>query len=284
MSEVSNAIRVTPIGGSVGALVEGVELVRDDDASTTTRLRQALLDHQVIFFRDQSMTPGQLMTVGRRFGELIVHPNLIAQGEHPEVITIRREPGDSRIVGAEWHTDTTCLERPPMGAMLHALEVPPIGGDTLFANQYLAFETLSAGMQRMLCGLNAVHNDTRVAGPNIDANQGRSVQVRDDETWQKTEHVHPVVITHPETGRRALYVNIAYTRRFEGMTEAESAPLLEQLYAHATRPEFTCRFTWETGSVAFWDNRCLCHIAINDARSGRRVMQRVQIQGDRPSA
>jgi len=166
-----------------------------------------------------------------------------------------------------------------MGAILYAIEVPPYGGDTLFANQYLAYDTLSEGMKRMLGGLRAVHSDRKVAGPRAGVNQGRSTRARDDDGWRETVNVHPVVRTHPETGRKLLYVNASYTVGFEGMTEEESAPLLAFLLEHGHRPEFTCRFRWATGSVAFWDNRCTKHLAIHDAGPFRRLMRRVQIAG-----
>lgn len=269
-----------PLSGAVGAELEGIDLSRDLDAGEIAAIRRALLDHLVIFFRDQRMSDARLMTFGRYFGALYLHPNLAKKGPHPEVIHVVKEPGDTRVVGAEWHTDTGHVECPPMGAILHALDVPPRGGDTLFANQYLAYETLSDGLKATLDGLQAVHDDSRVAGPN--ANRGRSTRTRDDDAWRPTVNAHPVVRTHPETGRKALYVNIASTMNFEGMTREESAPLLGYLYRHATRPEFTCRFRWAPGSVAFWDNRCLKHIAVNDYHGHRRDMRRVQIAGDRP--
>jgi len=275
-------IETKPIAGACGAEIRGVNLGSDLDDGQLKAIRSALLEYLVIFFRDQSLNAEQLMRFGRHFGDLVVHPNLKAEGEFPEVIAVRREPGDEAIVGAEWHTDTTCLKAPPMGAVLVAHEVPPVGGDTLFANQYLAYESLSTGMKFMLDSLNAVHNDTRVAGPANQLNARRSVKVDESDAWQVTESLHPVVRTHPETGRKGLYVNIAYTRRFENMTEQESEPLLNFLFEHSRRPEFTCRFRWNTGSVAFWDNRCLQHIALHDCRGYRRLMQRVQIAGDAP--
>lgn len=277
-----DVIETTPIAGACGAQVHGVDLAAPLSANELQAIRAALHENLVIFFRDQQLDAAGLMRFGRHFGDLITHPNLKAEGTHPEVIAVRREPDDEAIIGAEWHTDTTCLSAPPMGAVLVAHEVPPVGGDTLFANQYLAYESLSDGLQQLLNGLNAVHNDTRVAGPNAGLNARRSVKNDESSNWQKTESVHPVVRTHPETGRRGLYVNVAYTRRFEGMTEAESAPLLDYLLEHSHRPEFTCRFRWQVGSVAFWDNRCLKHIALNDCRGHRRFMQRVQIAGDVP--
>ena len=271
---------VKPLSGSVGALIEGLDLSCDQDADVIAEIRQAWLDHLVIFFRDQHLSDKRLMTFGRYFGELYLHPNLAKKGPHTEVIHVVKEPDATRVVGAEWHTDTAHVECPPMGAILHALETPPKGGDTLFANQYLAYETLSDGLKATLNELKAVHDDSRVAGPS--ANKGRSTETRDDDAWRPTVNTHPVVRTHPETGRKSLYVNIASAHYFDGMTKAESAPLLRYLFDHATRPEFTCRFSWTPGSVAFWDNRCLKHIAVNDYHGHRRDMRRVQLAGDRP--
>jgi taurine dioxygenase len=171
------------------------------------------------------------------------------------------------------------VAEPPMGAILYAIEVPPYGGDTLFANQYQAYETLSEGMKRMLSGLRALHSDRKVAGPRANMNAQRSTKVREDADWRETVSAHPVVVTHPETGRKLLYVNHSYTYCFEGMTEAESKPLLDYLLDHGHRPEFTCRFRWEPGSIAFWDNRVCKHLAIHDAGPFRRVMRRTQIAG-----
>jgi taurine dioxygenase len=269
-----------PLSPNVGAVIEGIDISADLTAAQIGEIRRAWLAHLVIFFRDQHLSDERLMVFGRYFGDLYIHPNLAKKGQHPEVIHVVKEPGDTRVVGAEWHTDTGHVECPPMGAVLHALETPPAGGDTLFANQYLAYETLSDGLKGALEGLRAVHDDSRVAGPN--ANKGRSTQTRDDDAWTPTANAHPVVRTHPETGRKALYVNVASAHRFEGMTRAESAPLLRYLFRHATRPEFTCRFDWQPGSVAFWDNRCLKHIAVNDYHGHRRDMRRVQLAGDRP--
>ena len=269
-----------PLSGSVGALIEGIDITRELDADVIAEIRRAWLDHLVIFFRNQHLNDERLMTFGRYFGELYLHPNLAKKGPYPEVIHVVKEPNATRVVGAEWHTDTGHVECPPMAAILHALEVPPRGGDTLFANQYLAYEALSDRLKATLDGMRAVHDDSRVAGPN--ANKGRSTQTRDDAEWRPTVNTHPVIRTHPETGRKALYVNIASAHKFEGMTNEESAPLLRYLFDHATRPEFTCRFRWAPNSVAFWDNRCLKHIAINDYHGYRRDMRRVQIAGNRP--
>jgi taurine dioxygenase len=276
------SIEVRPLTGALGAEVHGPDLSAHLDDTMVAAIRQALLDHCVIFFRDQRFDADQHKALARRFGEIFIHPNYKGTGPDPEIVDIRREPGDLRIVGEEWHTDTTMMPEPPMGAILYAVEVPPYGGDTLFANQYLAYESLSDGMTRLLDGLRAVHSDRKVAGPQAGLNAYRATKVREDAAWQETVSVHPVVRTHPETGRKLLFVNHSYTIRFDGMTEAESAPLLGYLLDHGHRPEFTCRFRWAAGSVAFWDNRCVKHLAVHDAGRFRRIMRRVQIAGDKP--
>jgi taurine dioxygenase len=246
--------------------------------ATVGAIRKALVDHCVIFFRNQKLDAEPHKAFTRRFGRIFVHPNYRGMQTDPEIILITREPGDKKIVGEEWHTDTTMMPEPPMGAILYAIEVPPYGGDTLFANQYQAYETLSDGMKTMLAGVRAVHSDRKVAGPQANKNAYRATKVREDGDWRETVSSHPVV-THPETGRKLLYVNASYTVGFEGMTEEESQPLLEYLLQHGHRPEFTCRFRWEPGSIAFWDNRACKHLAIHDAGPFRRVMRRTQIAG-----
>jgi taurine dioxygenase len=191
-------------------------------------------------------------------------------------------PGDKKIVGEDWHADTTCMTEPPAAAVLYGVDVPPYGGDTLFANQYLAYETLSDGMKAMLSKMTAVHSDITVAGPQAARNKDRTTKVREDADWREHIAEHPVVRTHPETGRKGLFINRSYTQRFSGMTAEESRPLLNFLWEHATRPEFTCRFRWEKGSIAFWDNRCVMHYALNDYPGYRRYMNRVTVNGERP--
>ena len=279
----SRPMEVERIAGTLGALIHGVDLGDPDlDEGTIAAIRAALNAHGVVFFHDQSFDAEQHKALARRFGKIFIHPNYKGTGPDPEIVVIRREPGDARIVGEEWHTDTTMVEEPPMGAILYGMEVPPWGGDTLFACQAAAYEALSPGMKRMIDGLRAVHSDRKVAGPRAGMNAYRSTKVREDSDWRETISVHPAVRTHPENGRKYLFVNHSYTVGFEGMTEAESRPLLEFLMEHGHRPEFTCRFRWRTGSVAFWDNRATKHLAVNDAGPHRRVMRRVQIAGDRP--
>jgi taurine dioxygenase len=279
---MSDRITVHRVSGALGAELRGVDLAAALDAATVAALRGALLEHGVIFFRDQALDAAQHKALARCFGGIFRHPNLLGAGDDPDVILIRREPGDKRIIGEDWHSDTPQVAEPPMGSILYALETPPQGGDTLFANQYLAYETLSPGLQRLLAGLRAIHSDRRIAGPGHGFNRERATKTREDAAWRETVSTHPVVRTHPETGRKALYVNRMSTVGFAGMSEAESAPLLRYLCAHGHRPEFTCRFRWRPGSIAFWDNRCTQHMAVNDAGPFRRVMRRIQLAGDRP--
>lgn len=273
-------ITVTPLSPSCGAEIGGVDIADGVDDETIAEIRRALLDHLVIFFRDQTLDDDSHKAFSRRFGEIFIHPNYNFGTNDPVMVRLVRKPGDKSVAGEEWHADTTMMAEPPMGAILYALEVPPYGADTLFANQYLAYETLSDGMKRALEGLKAVHSDIRVAGPQAAKNAVRSSKVREDADWRPTVHAHPIVRTHPETGRKCLFVNKSYTVGIEGWTDEEARPLLEFLMEHGNRPEFTCRFRWRDGSIAFWDNRCLKHIALNDVSAFARRMQRTQIAGE----
>ena len=274
-------IEIHPIAGALGAEIGGVDVAEELDDALIGEIRQALLDHGVIFFRDQKLDPARHKAFTRRFGEIFLHPNYQGVSADPEIVDIRREPGDKKIVGEDWHTDTTMVAEPPLGAILYVIEVPPYGGDTLFANQYLAYESLSDGLKRTLEHLRAAHSDRMVAGPLAGMNAQRATKVREDADWRETISVHPVVRTHPETGRKLLFVNRSYTVGFEGWTEAESKPLLDYLLEQGHRPEFTCRFRWANGSIAFWDNRSTKHLAVHDAGPFRRIMRRTQIVGDR---
>jgi taurine dioxygenase len=279
-------ISAKPISGALGAIVEGVDLSRDLDNAVASDLHQALLDHCVIFFRDQHLTPERHLALGRRFGTLNVHDFVEAMPGHPEIIVVAKNETDTKNFGGGWHSDVTYLDEPALGSILYALEVPAYGGDTMFANQYLAYDALSPGMKRMLDGLTAVHSARNVYGVGTDNDyarlQGLTAMkiMRSEAAHRDTEH--PVVRTHPETGRKCLYVNRNFTVRFKDMTVEESRPVLNFLYEHAVRPEFTCRFRWEANSIAFWDNRCVQHYALNDYHGQRRVMHRVTINGDRP--
>ena len=275
-------IEIAPIAGALGAEISGVDVAQDLDDGVIGEIRQALLDHGVIFFRGQTLSVERHKAFTRRFGEIFIHPNYNGVSADPEIVDIKREPGDRKIVWEDWHTDTTMVSDPPMGAILYAIEVPPYGGDTLFANQYLAYDALSDGLKRTLEGLKAIHTDRMVAGPQAGMNALRSTKVREDSAWRETISIHPVVRTHPETGRKLLFVNRSYTVGFEGWTEAESKPLLDYLLEHGHRPEFTCRFRWSNGSIAFWDNRCTLHNPVNDYHGHRRVMHRITLAGDVP--
>ncbi len=275
-------IDVRPIAGALGAEIHGVD-INDLSDEAFAEIKSAWLRHLVIFFRGQSLDDEQLKTFGRRFAPLFRHPNFVPQDDQPDIVRVYTGPDDRRIVGEDWHADTSCMPEPPSAAVLYAVEVPPAGGDTLFANQYLAFETLSDGLKSVLDGMKSFHSDVRVAGPLAkDRLTGRTSVSRWDNEWKATEAMHPVVRTHPETGRKGLFVNASYTQYFENMTREESLPLLNFLEQHATRPEMTCRFRWENGSVAVWDNRCVMHIAMHDYKGQWRKMHRVQMVGDRP--
>ncbi len=263
----------------MGAEIEGLNLARDIDKSLATEIRDALAEFGVLMFRDQELDVEAHKRVARHFGEIFIHPNFNTGDHDPEVVSIVREPGDSRIVGEDWHTDTTMMAEPPMGALLYALETPPIGGDTLFAAQWLAYQALSDEMKKFLSDLKCVHSDIKVAGPHNKLNAKRATVIREDDGWRPTENAHPVVRTHPDSGRKCLFVNHSYSIRFEGWTEEESQPLLNWLMDWGHRPEFTCRLQWSDRSLAFWDNRSTKHLAVNDVREHRRVMRRIQIAG-----
>jgi taurine dioxygenase len=275
-------LEIRPVAAALGAEITGVDLSNRLNEASVQALRQALLDHNVIFFRDQELAPPQLLALARRFGEVVEYPFVKGLPECPLVLPIVKEPEERANFGGVWHTDTAYLERPAMATMLYALETPPVGGDTMFANLYLAWETLSDGLRRVLQGLRAVH----IAGKPIALQTREQMHTRRGTaaSVEATSAVHPVARRHPETGRQALYVSLAHTTNFEDMTEAESAPLLDYLFAHQIRPELTCRFAWRPGSLALWDNRCSLHYPLNDYHGHRRVMHRVSLMGDRPEA
>jgi taurine dioxygenase len=274
-------IEVRPIAGALGAEIGGVSITPGLPADTIAEIRRAWLAHAVVFFRDVDLAPDEYLAFARRFAQIAEYPMLQGLVEHPQIIEVTKLAHERINFGGMWHSDTSYLETPPLGTMLLAKKVPEYGGDTLFANMYLAYEALSLGMQKLLEGLRAVNVSSKPAASRTRAdrmNNGAKIDPARDEF----RAVHPVVRTHSETGRKLLYVNCAHTLRFEGMTEAESAPLLEWLYVHQTRPEFTCRFNWRAGSLAFWDNRACQHNPVNDYHGQQRVMQRISLGAERP--
>jgi taurine dioxygenase len=275
-----DVITVAPIAGAIGAEISGVDLSTELSDDTVAAIRRALLDHLVVFFRDQELTPRQLMAFAGRFGEPLTYPFVKGLDEFPEVTPILKREEDRSNFGGLWHSDTVYQQAPPMGTILYGIEIPPYGGDTEFANQYLAYESLSEPLRRFLDRLTAVHISGKgaVQKTRTEMMKRASSGLKGDELASR----HPAVRTHPETGRKALYVNIAHTTHFEGMTEEESAPILAFLFRHQVKAEFTCRFRWEKGSVAFWDNRCTQHNPINDYHGFRRLMHRVTLAGTVP--
>jgi taurine dioxygenase len=265
------------LSGALGAEIGGVDLAQPLDDATVAALRQALNQHQVIFFRDQTLTPAQQVGLGRRFGPLNIHPYVAGMAEHPEVMEIVKEPEDRVNFGGGWHSDMSFLPAPSIGSILYAVSVPDWGGDTVFSSQAAAFEALSPGLRQTLEGLRAVHSAEReYSGKGHSARRRKSMTVVEAE-GAVGEYVHPVVLVHPETGRRALYVNPAFTIRIDGWSARESRPLLDFLFQHCRYEPFTYRFNWAPGSVAFWDNRSVWHFALNDYPGQRRHMRRVTV-------
>jgi taurine dioxygenase len=274
-------IGVQPVAGVVGAEISGVDLGRDLTDEVSAAIRGAWLEHGVVFFRDQELTSEQFLAFAHSIGDIARYPFVPGIDGQPDIIAVTKLPHETLNFGGIWHSDTAYLDEPPMATTLLAREVPAAGGDTMFASQYAAYEGLSPAMQELLAPLRAVNSSAMA-----DVSKTREDRLRDHdgdgEPPPDYEAVHPVVRTHPETGRRALYVNVAHTARFDGMTEEESRPLLEFLFRHQVRPEYTCRFRWEVGSLALWDNRCVQHNPVNDYHGCRRVMHRITLSGDRP--
>jgi taurine dioxygenase len=271
-------IEVSPLAGALGAEISGVDIAKPLEATAVAEISRAFLEHLVIFFRGQQLSPHELVAFAQRFGKAMEYPQLKGLPECPLVTPVIKLEHERVNFGGIWHSDTTYLDTPPMASMLYALETPPYGGDTLFANQYLAYETLSEGLRKTLDALTGINTSAKA-----EVSRTREDRLREAGAELKVlAGEHPVVRTHPETGRKALYVNVGHTARFKDWTEAESTPLLEYLFAHQVRPEFTCRFRWEPGSLAFWDNRCAQHNPVNDYHGYRRIMHRVTLVGDTP--
>ncbi|MEM7322841.1 MAG: TauD/TfdA family dioxygenase [Actinomycetota bacterium] len=275
-------ITVSPLSPDVGAIIDGVDIAAGVSDEQLGEVRQAFTDHGVIFLRGQDLRPDQHIDFAERWAPINVNRFFAAVPGHPLIAEVRKEPEQTRNIGEGWHTDHSYDQIPAMGSMLYAKEVPPIGGDTLFAGMAAAFDALSDGLQAQLLTMRAEHTSRRVFGrqaPTLDTNTPDATKRIGNPEAATQDAVHPVVIKHPLSGRPCLYVNRAFTIRFEGWTEEESAPLLEYLYRHAAKEQFTCRFRWEPGSLAIWDNRAVHHKALNDYHGYRRLMHRITLDG-----
>jgi taurine dioxygenase len=271
-----DTIEVRPIAGALGAEIHGVDLSGELSNHQFSEIRDVFSDNGVIFFRDQKLSPEQHIAFAERWAPININRFFTAVEGHPKIAIVLKEPDQKKNIGGGWHTDHTYDVEPALGSMLYAHEVPNKGGDTMLASMYLAYDTLSDGLRETLDGLQARHSSRHVFGADrTDDTVGRIKNPK----LATQDAVHPVVITHPLSGRKSLYVNPGFTLGFEGWTDEESKPLLDYLYAHASRPEFTCRFQWKEGSIAFWDNRATWHMAINDYQGQRRLMHRITLEG-----
>jgi taurine dioxygenase len=273
---VSATISITPLTPAIGAEITGIDLSRPISESTFRDLHDALLAHQVIFFRDQDISVVAQKRLGAMFGKLVAHPNDPGLEGHPEVMIIHADESSKRVAGESWHSDVSCDAEPPLGSILRIHTLPDTGGDTLFASMYAAFEALSEPMRAFLGTLKAVH-DGAPYYRSVNARIGREDGGR---SYPKAEH--PVIRTHPGSGRKAIFVNEMFTTKVIGLSKAEGDAILHFLFDHVRRPEFQCRFRWAKNSIAFWDNRCVQHMAIWDYWPQARSGYRVTIQGDRP--
>ncbi|WP_421738331.1 TauD/TfdA dioxygenase family protein [Caulobacter sp.] len=262
---------VKPMTRRIGAEIFGVDLGRPMSNRQFEEMHQALTQYQVLFFRDQDMTHEAHKDFGRKFGDLAIHSGVPGLPDHPEIVAIHADANSKFVAGETWHSDLTCDPEPPLGSILYMKVLPEFGGDTCFASMYAAYETLSDKMKAYLEGLSAVHDANPVYKaifPDIDRNYNCST--------------HPIVRTHPVSGRKSLFVNPSYTTHIAGLPKAESAAILGYLYQHAGNPDFQVRFRWKENSVAFWDNRCTWHQAIWDYFPDTRTGYRVTVAGDKP--
>mmetsp|Transcript_40899 Transcript_40899/g.65746 ORF Transcript_40899/g.65746 Transcript_40899/m.65746 type:complete len:415 (-) Transcript_40899:268-1512(-) len=280
-------IEATPVTAMLGAEISGVDLSSPAlSEDVVEEIWGAFLLYGVLFFRDQKLSPQEQVGLAKRFGEIDRHPIVKGMAEEPDVIQIVREAGAPTNFGETWHSDNSYMLQPSLGSILHAIEVPPVGNDTMFSCAYGTYESLSPALQNLLEGMRAVHtageafNPASVVGGSFDNPEAAIKYTKAAEL--ESQSIHPIVRTHPETGRKALFVNSMFTTHIEGMTRAESRPLLEYLFSQVGLPHLTCRYRWKAGDVAMWDNRCLQHVAIGDNSSHRRIMRRVTLKGDRP--
>lgn len=276
MTTPSNTLRVNPLSPAIGAEITGADIRRDGDADA---VREAFIEHQVVVVRDQSLTPEDQIAFARRFGPINVNRFFKAMDDHPEVALVIKEPEQKKAIGERWHTDHSYDAIPAMGSLLYAVQTPPVGGDTLFASMAAAYDALSEGFRNTLDGLRAWHSSRHVFGAARAYDETtRDGRIGNSDAAQQ-DACHALVITHPLSGRRGLYVNPQFTVRVDGWSDAESGALLEFLYAHCTRPEFCCRVRWSVGDLTFWDNRATWHKAINDYHGQRREMRRITVEG-----
>lgn len=276
-------IGVRPVSGALGAEIDGVDL-RTLDETTFAEIRAAFEYYSVIFFRNQDMTPEQHIEFAERWGSININRFFKPLEGYPMIAQVIKEPDQRDNIGGTWHTDHSYDQHPALGSILYARDVPVSGGDTHFASMYKAYDALSHGMKKTLDRLKAWHSSRHAFGYSVADSESYEDGRLANPDMATQDSLHPVVITHPETGRKALYVNGDFTVRFDGWTKEESRPLLDYLYAHGSRPEFTCRFRWQKGSVAFWDNRATWHYAANDYHGHRRVMHRITLEGKALSA
>ena len=271
----NSTIDVMPVTGGVGCEIGNVDLASFDER-TYEEIRRAWCEHGVIFFRDQNLTLDQYIAFGKRFGTLVNAPSRTSLEGHPEIGDLTKEPEQTHNIGNGWHTDQSYQSDPIRATILYAQEIPPFGGDTLFVSMAKAYDALSDGMKKTLEGLKGVHSYGRLQAKLAARNSDNKVR---NAAHGMPDVTHPVVIAHPETGRKSLYINETYTSHFEGWTEAESRPLLDFLVRHSIRPEFQCRFRWREGSLAMWDDFQTWHYAVNDYQGQRRQMFRLMVEG-----
>ena len=283
MTQGYSHIKVEPTSAALGAEISGVNLATLDD-ETFEEIHRAWLEHQVIFFRDQRITPAEQTSFAERFGELEAYPFIAPLEGHPFVIPIIKEKDTRMNFGGGWHSDMSYQEKPVKATCLYAIEVPARGGDTLFANMTAAYDALSEGMRDLIDGVRGVFTAAKVHGQDgLYKNADHPMAMTKNAEKEQARHLHPIVRTHPETGRKALYLDLPHIERLENMRVHESAPLMEFLFNHGNQPRFTTRFRWGPGSLAIWDNRCVQHYALNDYAGERREMNRITVKGDVPA-
>ncbi|HJM90762.1 MAG: TauD/TfdA family dioxygenase [Alphaproteobacteria bacterium] len=277
------SLDVEPLAGAMGAVIHGVDLTAELSNQAFDEIHQAFLEYKAVFFHSQDLDPHQQIAFARRFGPMTIYPFMEGLPEAPEAFEILKTETDVRNFGGGWHSDMSFTTKPPLGTMLYALEMPDAGGDTMFANTALAYDALSGGMKDMLDGLVGIYSAAlKRGGGRAKSFKAATAMSPKNMDQVEMEAEHPIVRTHPETGRKALFLGKGHTVRFKDMTEEESLPLINYLVDHCVRPEFTCRFSWGVGSLALWDNRCTLHFAIDDYPGQRRRMRRLTVEGDTP--